>query len=84
MSKSVVITARISDPLSAELDRLAGLRERSRAWLVEKAVAAFVREELAMRDALNAADGEIERGGGQSHESFMAQLKAEFGTRHAA
>jgi predicted transcriptional regulator len=81
---TVVVTARISETLSADLDRLAVMRERSRSWLVEKAIAAFVREDLGLRLSLEEADAQIDRGDCATHEDFMAQLRAEFGKRHAA
>lgn len=82
--KTVVVTTRIAEVLLADLDRLAGLRERSRAWLIEKAVAAFVREELDLRLSLQEAEDEIDRGDYLTHEQFMVELKTEFAQRQAA
>ena len=45
MKKTVVVTARIDEETLAGLDRLAEHYERSRAWLVGKAVARYVNEE---------------------------------------
>jgi predicted transcriptional regulator len=84
MSKIVVVTARITEELSADLDELARFRERSRAWLVEKAIAAFVERELDLYRSLEQAEAEIERGDYLTHEEFMAQLKIELGERRAA
>lgn len=84
MAATVVVTARISDELSADLDWLAAMRDRSRAWLVEKAIAAFVKDDLDLRLALEASESQIDRGEYATHEDFMAELKAEFGKRHAA
>jgi predicted transcriptional regulator len=84
MTKPVVVTARIDGQLSADLDRLAAMRERSRAWLVEKAIAQFVREELEFRASLDEAEAEIERGDYLEHDEFMAELRAKFGRRQAA
>jgi len=84
MAKTVVITARIDEQLSAELDRLAVARERSRAWLIEKAVAEFVREQLKFHDSIDEAEAQFERGEYLEHDEFMAQLRAEFGKRQAA
>ena len=84
MSKPVVVTARIGEQLSADLDRLAAMRERSRAWLIEKAIASFVAQELALRDALDESRAQIERGDYVSHEDLMAELKARYGKRQAA
>ena len=84
MSKVVVVTARIGEQLSADLDELAGYRERSRAWLIEKAIAAFVEEELDLYRSLAEADAEIDRGEFVSHEDLMAELKARYGERRQA
>ena len=58
----MVITARINEALSTDLDELAGRLERSRAWLIEKAVAAFVAEELDLYRSLDEAEAQIDRG----------------------
>jgi predicted transcriptional regulator len=80
VSNSVPLTVDLDAQLSADLDRLAVMRNRDRSWLVAQAVAAFVAEELELRGALAEADAED----GVSHEEFMAALKAEYGTRRAA
>ncbi|HEX8485219.1 CopG family ribbon-helix-helix protein [Sphingomonas sp.] len=84
MAETIVVTARISEELSADLDRLAALRDRSRAWLIQKAIAAFVEEDLGLRASLQEAEAQVERGEYLTHEAFMADLKAEFGKRQAA
>ena len=84
MSKSVVVTTRIGEQLSADLDELARRRDRSRAWLVEKAIAAFVGKELDLYRSLEEAEAEIDRGEYLEHEEFMAELKARYGKRQAA
>ena len=84
MAQSVVVTARVSEQLSADLDELAGHRDRSRAWLIEKAIAAFVRQELELYRSLAEADAEIDRGEFIDHEVLIAQLKARYGARRQA
>lgn len=81
---TVVVTARIADQLSADLDQLAKLRDRSRAWLIEKAVSAFVKDELDLHISLDEAEAEFGRGEYLTHEVFMAELKSEFAQRRAA
>jgi predicted transcriptional regulator len=49
MSKTVVITARLDEATLESLDSLAASRERSRAWLVAKAVKRYVEEETTFR-----------------------------------
>jgi len=84
MRKTAVVTARIDGDLAERLDRLAALRDRSRAWLIEKAIGAFVEEELALRGSLAEADAAIEAGNGIPHDEAMARLKAAIATRRAA
>ena len=81
MSKSVVVTARIDEQLAADLDALAAHRDRSRAWLMEKAIAAFVREELELYRSLDEAEAEFDRGEFIAHDELMAEMKARY-SRH--
>ena len=76
MSKSVVITARIGEALAADLDELAGRRDRSRAWLVEKAIAAFVADELELYRSLDEAEAQIDRGDYLTQEQVEAGFRA--------
>ncbi len=78
MSKSVV-TARISEQLSADLDELAGRRERSRAWLIERAIAGFVADELELYRSLDEAEAQIDRG----EYTTQVQVEAMFAMRRA-
>ncbi|MEG3144929.1 ribbon-helix-helix protein, CopG family [Sphingomonas sp. RT2P30] len=64
MSKTSVITARIDADLSDRLDALAAKLDRSRAWIMSKAIERFVDEETAFRafiqEGIDAADcGEV-------------------------
>ncbi len=76
MRKSVV-TARIDEQLSADLDELAGRRERSRAWLIERAIAGFVADELELYRSLEEAEAQIDRG----EYSTQEQVEAMFAVR---
>lgn len=84
MTKPVTVTAELDPSLSADLDRLATMADRSRAWLIERAVAAFVLHELEWRDSLEEAEAQIDRGEYITHDDLMAELRAEFGKRRAA
>lgn len=61
MRKSVVITSRVDTELSEELDALAARMSRSRAWVIQQAIARYVEEETAFRAfvqvGIDAADG---------------------------
>ena len=64
MKETAIITARVVPELAADLDKLAAALERSRAWIVAKAVERYVREEsefLAfIQEGIDAADrGEL-------------------------
>ncbi|WP_213982676.1 ribbon-helix-helix protein, CopG family [Sphingomonas sp. dw_22] len=64
MSKPIVITSRIDSELTQALDKLAARLKRSRAWVVEQAVARYVEEESEfwafIQEGVDAADrGEL-------------------------
>ena len=74
MSKSAVITGRIDEDTSAKLDRLASAMERSRSWIVAKAVEEFVLSEVELLDSLEEADRQIDRGEYKTQEQVEAWL----------
>jgi predicted transcriptional regulator len=84
MSKTSVITARIDSDTLAGLDKLAEHQDRSRAWLVSKAVAKYVREETAFFAFLQEGEDAIERGDFVTHEELIAELKAMAEQKRAA
>ena len=71
MSKTTVITGRVAEETSAKLDRLAARMERSRAWIVARAVEEFVLSETDLLDSLDKAEEQIDRG------EFLAQEEME-------
>ena len=75
MSKSAVITARLDQATLKSLDALATTRERTRAWLVEKAVKRFVEEEAEFDAFLKEGEDAIERGDYLTHEELVAELR---------
>lgn len=62
MSKTNVVTARLDPEVLSRLDRLAEYQERSRSWLVAKAVERFVSEEAAFLDFIQEGEDAIDRG----------------------
>jgi predicted transcriptional regulator len=70
MSKSNVITGRIAEETSAKLDRLATRMERSRSWIVARAVEAFVLSESELMDTLDEAERQIDRGEYKTQEEM--------------
>lgn len=86
MSKSTVVTARLDPETLGALDRLAEYQDRSRSWLVAKAVERYVREEEAFLDFIQEGKDAIARGESVPHEELVAELKAlkELKTKRAA
>lgn len=76
MSKSSVITARLDPALLAKLDELAGAVDRSRAWLVAKAVQRYVEEELEFHTFIQAGIDSADRGELISQEDMEAWFEA--------
>ena len=62
---SRVVTARLDDEIADLVDKVASLHDRSRAWIVARAVEDFVRDEKAFFDSLEAAEASID--GGEYH-----------------
>jgi predicted transcriptional regulator len=76
---SNVITARIDDETLALVDKVASLHDRSRAWVVTRAVKDFLRDEKEFFDSLEAAETSIDRGEyytQQQMEEWFAAKKA--------
>ena len=78
MSKTIVVTARIDTSLSDRLDALAARRERSRAWLVGKAVERLVEEEAAFDAFLKAGEDDIDRGNFLTQEQMEAWFEERY------
>lgn len=84
MSKPHVITARLDDETMAGLNRLAEYHERSRAWLVAKAVKEYVKEETEFFAFLQEGEDAIDRGEYLTHEELVAEIEAMKKQKHAA
>jgi predicted transcriptional regulator len=77
---SKVVTTRLDDDTMNDLDRLAGYHDRSRAWIVAKAVKEYVREESQFFAYLQEAEDAIDRG-----EFYtQAEVEAWFADKKAA
>ena len=84
MSKTSVVTARLDSDTLGELDRLAERTERSRAWLVAKAVQQYVKEEAEFHAFVKEGADAIERGDYVTHEELVAEIRAMRRQRDAA
>ncbi|MEI9927713.1 MAG: ribbon-helix-helix protein, CopG family [Sphingomonas sp.] len=60
--KTFVVTARLDSETLAGLDKLAEYHERSRAWLVAKAIKQYVKEESEFFAFLKEGEDAIDRG----------------------
>ena len=75
MTKTAVITARIDTETLDALDVLAVTRERTRAWLVAKAIERFVREESELHAFLKAGEDAIDRGDYLTQDEMTAEIE---------
>ncbi len=82
--KTSVVTARLDEETLAGLDRLAEYHERSRAWLVAKAVKQYVKEESEFFAFLQAGEDAIDRGEYLTQEEMEAWLANRHKTADAA
>jgi predicted transcriptional regulator len=74
MARTNVITGRVDEELSAKLDQLAARMDRSRAWIVARAVEDFVLSETELLDSLDEAERQIDRGEYLTQEQMEAWL----------
>ena len=75
MTKAV-ITARIDADTLAALDALAARRERTRAWIVAKAIERYVEAETAFDAFLQEGEDAIARGDYLTHDELVAEIEA--------
>jgi predicted transcriptional regulator len=75
MAQSVVVTARVSAELHAQLEEVAASYERPRGWVVARALERYLAEELDLIRSLDEADAAI--AAGRVHT--QAEVEAMFG-----
>ena len=68
MSKTAVVTARIETDLAEKLDTLGAVLERSRAWIVAKAIERYVAEEMELIAFIQEGEDDIAAGRVHSQE----------------
>jgi predicted transcriptional regulator len=76
MSKSAVVTARLDQDALAKLEQLSTMLDRSRSWIVAKAVQRYVDEELEFRAFVQQGIDEADRGEMISQEEIEAWFEA--------
>lgn len=84
MSKTAVITARVDEATLQSLDALAESRERTRAWLVAKAIKRYVEEETAFRAFIQEGEDAIDRGEYYTQEQMEEWFASRYRTADAA
>ena len=73
--KTSVVTTRLDADTLAGLDKLAEYHERSRAWLVAKAVKQYVKNESEFFAFLQEGEDAIERGEYLTHEELIEEIR---------
>ncbi len=81
---STIVTARINADLANRLDALASDHDRSRAWMVARAIARFVDEEEALVGAIKEGEADIAAGRVVSQAEVEKMFGVNRGERHAA
>lgn len=81
---STIVTARIDADLANRLDALASDHDRSRAWMVARAIARFVDEEEALVGAIKEGEADIAAGRVVSQAEVEKMFGVSRGERHAA
>lgn len=81
---STIVTARINADLANRLDALASDHDRSRAWMVARAIARFVDEEEALVGAIKEGEADIAAGRVVSQAVVEKMFGVSRGERHAA
>jgi predicted transcriptional regulator len=72
MNQVNVISARVADDVLAGLDKLVQDYDRSRAWLVARAVKSYIEEETAFQAAMDEAELAIDNGDFYTQEEMEA------------
>ena len=76
MTHSAVVSGRIAAETAVKLDKLAERLDRSRAWIVARAVEQFVEEEAEFLASLDEAERQIDRGEFFTQEQMEAWFEA--------
>ena len=84
MGKSVVITTRLDGETLATVDAIAKRCERTRAWIVAKAIKQYVEEEAAFSAFLKEGEDAIDRGEFFTQDEMEAWFEARYKTADVA
>lgn len=67
-------SVRLSDDLKNDVDKYAALTKRSRSYIVQEAIAAYMKDRLAYLDDLNEAIADAQSGYAHSSEQIFAWM----------
>jgi predicted transcriptional regulator len=84
MNKTSVVTARVTSDISERVDQLAKELDRSRAWVIAKAIERYVEEELEFIEFVREGERAIEEGRYFSQEQVEAMFAEKWAKRDAA
>jgi predicted transcriptional regulator len=84
MSKTNVVTSRLPDEILADVDRLAKELDRSRAWIVAKAIERYVGEELEFIAFIKEGEADLDAGRVRSQDEVETLFGIGSGERDAA
>ncbi len=84
MSKTAVVTARVSEETLATLDKLSARLDRSRAWIVTRAIERYVEDESEFPAFLQVGRDDVDAGRVLTQEEVEARFHAKREARNAA
>lgn len=84
MTKSNVVTTRLDTTATEALDTLAKELDRSRAWIVARAVERYVTEELEFIAFIKEGEADLDAGRTISHEELVREIVERRAKKEAA
>jgi len=84
MSKTTVLTTRVAIELSERIDQLAQEMDRSRAWVIAKAIERYVDEELEFIAFVREGERDLDEGRFFTQEQVEAMFAVKRDERDAA
>jgi predicted transcriptional regulator len=76
MSKTAVVTARVSEETLALLDSIAARHDRSRAWVIARAVESHAQKEAEFLAFVQKGIDDLDAGRKITHDELIDRIKA--------
>ena len=76
MSKTAVVTARVDEATLAMLDSIAARQDRTRAWVVARALEVHARREAELLDFAQRGIDDLDAGRTITHDELIDRIKA--------